>query len=130
MATFVTFTVSGSTYAVDADMVREVLQVESWTPPAQRVRGELVPTFDARAVLGSGPGPVEMGTAVVVLLTSRGPVAVAVDQLLAVTDLAPDSLVDAPASLPGRVRDVVVAVHLGRELVTVVDGGALVAAGV
>jgi chemotaxis signal transduction protein len=85
------------TLAVDADVVREIADCHTLDEPAvaiagylgnHRLRGDTVPVFDARVLMGQSPAT-SAASQMVVLDTGQGNIALAVEHILSMVDYQP-----------------------------------------
>ncbi len=135
MLTAVTFRTGSERYALPIDRVREVQQIVAFAevPGGSGavigmvdVRSEIVPVVDVRALIGLPPLPYTLETPMIVALGPDGPVALVVDAVETVVELAADAGGPAPAmhALASRISSV----HRVEEgLVFVLDADALLA---
>jgi purine-binding chemotaxis protein CheW len=115
-ATLCTFRLDGLRFGVDVARVQEVLRHQVMTrvplaPPAVtgllNLRGRIVPALDLRRCLGlrereTGERPVN-----VVVVSESGPVSLLVDEIGDVLALDPALFEEAPATVQGRVRELI-----------------------
>lgn len=108
-STVVTFRADGQVYALPVERVREIQQIVAFADVPNAgdgvcgmidVRGEIVPVVDGRALLGLPPADYTVDTPMIVVLSADGPVALVVDAVDAILDLALNEAGSAPAIHP------------------------------
>lgn len=107
---FVAFVVAGERYALAAGRVERVLPMAAVSPlpkaPAialgvLNIHGRVTPVLDTRRRLGLAPGEYGPSTHLLVARTSRRVVALAVDEVLGVREVAAEDVSSPAAVLPG-----------------------------
>ncbi|HUX33308.1 MAG TPA: chemotaxis protein CheW [Gemmatimonadaceae bacterium] len=109
--------------AIDIESVQHLPEMSAAMLGVLSLRGSLVPLYAPAATLGVAAA---RGTAALVFVTPRGRVALAVDDVDDVMDIAPDALQRAPMDFGDGV--LVGVARRGADLIGVLDAGALMAA--
>jgi purine-binding chemotaxis protein CheW len=114
MAQYCTFSVERLSFAVEVERVQEVLRFSYVTrvplaPPIvgglMNLRGDIVTAIDMRARLGLLPRDAGRIAMSVVLRRTSGAVSLLVDRIGDVIEVAPESLLGVPHTIPSSVRE-------------------------
>lgn len=116
----ITFTLDGHLYGVDVDHVQEVLRSQPRTriplaPPAiaglVNLRGQVLCAVELRARLGWPPRPADADEMLIVVRVAGEAVALVVDSIGAVVDVAPENCEMPPDTLAAPGREFLRGVH-------------------
>ncbi|HEX5561678.1 MAG TPA: chemotaxis protein CheW [Nocardioidaceae bacterium] len=134
----VTFTLEDRSFGVSVDAVQEVLRGLPRTriplaPSALsgliNLRGQVLTAIDLREQLGLPPRPVDLEPMLVVIRVSGEPVALLVDSIGSVVDVAADQFEPPPDTLSGQSRQLILGAYkLSDHLLLALDVDRAVAA--
>lgn len=128
------FALSGETHALETRLVREVGRLIDFTavpgaPPVllgvTNLRGEILPIFDLRRLIGIAPKGLTDASRLIVLGEEREELGLLADEVREVRTLGRDEVLDPPDALAGAGRNVLLGVTA--EGVIVLDGAGLLA---
>ncbi|MCC6932061.1 MAG: chemotaxis protein CheW [Deltaproteobacteria bacterium] len=117
---FCTFYLDNLYFGIDVDSVQEVLRYEEMTPVPLacreisgliNLRGLIVPAIDLRKRLGYSDLPEGEHPMNVVCKINNEPVSLLVDRIGDVIDVEEDLFEDAPETVVGRAREVIVGIY-------------------
>jgi purine-binding chemotaxis protein CheW len=135
---FSSFFVDDLLFGVDVQKVQEVIRYLEITqvplaPPMVKglinLRGQIISAIDARSCLGLADRPIDQCPVHMIFRTENGPVSFLVDEIGAVLELREDAQAFPPATLQGRLREMISKTYqLPNRLLLVLDTERLLSA--